>query len=217
MPVNLKHRTKVVACWLRDRFWPLLENEPNGTRDEDIVYTTEDIITKDVDRLKVLMELLKTEIATENERNKIVEGKLQSLLAFNTVAIGIITILITFLTAKTTTTLPPKAVASAVVLAGYIALQLFRTIWASIKGLQRREYTTLTIESIISLDKWQTNDMYYKNLLIDMCECLKKNYPVIDDKVNQMAVAHVSILNAIFGLIILLLLIVTAVVCQLLG
>jgi len=163
---------------------------------------------KSLDIITASMECLKTEMAAEDDRNKRVEAKLQSLLGLNTAGIGIITTLVTLLTANKETAFPPRIVLFAVAIAGYVALQLFRAVWASVRGLERRHYAVLTIEVIDPTDHDADVGAYYARLYSEMRDCLRKNYAVIDDKVDQMALAHTAVLNATFALALLVLLVI---------
>jgi len=210
---NVTNRSMKVAYWLRDRIWPMLEP---STSESDVLREAPTYpADQDVEVLKASMEFLKIEVAAENERNRVVESKLQSLLAFNSVGIGIVTAMVTFLTSNSThdkmAAFSPQAIALFVFVGAYIASQLFRAVWASIKGLQKRAYTSLGAESIVPGIEDSGAYNYNARIFTEMHDCLRKNQPVINGKVDQMEIAHTAVLNAIAGLMLLLVIAVLAV------
>lgn len=78
----------------------------------------------------------------------------------------------------------------------YIAMNLLRSLWATVSGLMRRGYKQLPCEDIIAKDNEDL--INYKTRIINQrLNHIIWNDWVLDQKVSEMAVAHVALRNAL--------------------
>ena len=188
-----------------DWIWPHLTGDEEPTPPDKNYFGKEHI-----GNLDSISRVLSSRLAQVEERTRIVESKLVALLTLTSV---LSTAVVAGLAAATTLgTLREDArslAAIAVILVFYVAAQLLFSLWATVAGLMRRGYKQLSPHQIVPQND-ENGEMYQIRLLNLQANHTYWNEWVIDQKVSQMAVAHVALRNALtatFALIVLALVI----------
>lgn len=179
-----------------DLVWPVL------TGDED---KPEDVVCLDAENTGLLTEVevvADKRIAEADERYKQVTGKLLALLTLATVFSAVITAGIVA-AAMMSVTKPDKVIATLTIpLVAYIAIQLARTLIATVSGLTRRGFLQLGFKDIMP-GKTESAEEYRLLILNKRVDYLFKNELVVSQMVSEMTVAHVAISNALIASVIL--------------
>lgn len=156
----------------------------------------------DKEKRDEVIHCIQTAFEAEEERDRRVESKLTSMLTFGTAALSVVLALIGMLTQGSIIS-GNNALRWIVLLGfGYIAIQFCRTGFAALNGLGRRSWARPSFDQLLpeskNTDDWdqQIACVYINATLI--------NRETINRKVEQMAIAHVAIRNAIFVLLILI-------------
>lgn len=121
--------------------------------------------------------------------------------------------MIAFLTSGKVQAFTPMSIWIVVVFAAYIALQFLLAIRAAIKGLGRRPFNRLSLEDLLPRGKESKKD-YLQRTGKEIADAIAHNRSAIDQKVSQLALAHESIVNAVWALLVLLLVILAIVVIE---
>jgi hypothetical protein len=201
----------VLAEWLRDRFWPTLLAHPKAGKATDFEWPT--ALTASDENLLLAYEALKDQMKSEDERMKIVEAKLLNTASFAPLAMTIFVAMITFLTSDKVQLFTRVSIWVVAIFGGYIALQFLLAVRAAIKGLARRSFKRLSVEDVLPHGKESRSD-YLQRSCKTIAAAIIENRRVIDQKVGQLALCHESILNAVWGLLILLLVLLGIVATQ---
>ena len=164
----------------REFFWPLLE--PLKKKEFDAL-KVDDLTVKD-DDLDTCYDLTLKYYDSENERAKTIESKSTIFIA----AIGfVISILLSM---STGLLLNPKIqlgflTSFSVLMWGVIVIYFCRTVWFSIKALERQEY-----HSIGHKDYVKEKKDYKRELITDIINKTRKNSGTINLKVDNMVMAQ---------------------------
>lgn len=184
---------------IREFFWPLLEKHPIAQPD---LIRKEDI-TVDSSLLEKTLGYAIENYKEETERKKTVEGKsslfIGTISVVTSVIIGVTSVLV-----KTSNF--NLAVSSLVFLLFILTVYMSRTVWFSIQALERRSYFTISINDFLIND---TNGDYYKRLIAEITNKIRKNSLTINSKVDSMTMAQeyfkrAIIVVAIYSFVILL-------------
>ena len=200
-----------LAEWLRDRIWPTLVPHPKAGNKTDLEWP-ENLAASD-DVLELVYDALKEEMKAEDERIKIVEAKLINTSSFAPIAMTIFVAMIAFLTSDKVQLFTRVSIWIVVVFGGYIALQFLLAVRAAIKGLARRPFKRLSLEDVFPQAEESRTDYLLRACKKVSC-AIAKNRKGIDQKVGQLALCHESILNAVWGLLILLFILLMIVATQ---
>lgn len=187
---------------IREFFWPLLEKgnipEPKQISQEDIS------ICKT--HLEKTLEYALSCYEAENERIKIVEGK-------SSLFIGTISIITSVVLGITSVFIKGSEINTGILILVFLLFMLTvymaRTIWFSIKTLERKSYFSISINDFLISD---SDDSYYKKLIAEITNKLRKNSITINRKVDSMTMAQeyfkrsvvIIVLNAFVLLLIFL-------------
>ena len=85
----------------------------------------------------------------------------------------------------------------------YIEVQLFRSILATVDGLQRRGFLGLTTQSMVPEDNEKGQTDYSIRVLNELLNNIDQNGRTVNGKVTQMAIAHRAMKNSLCGALIL--------------
>ena len=184
--------------WVLDRLWPRIygnEAKPEQAPPEipDIDYL--DRVEKEVENLTIQAD----------ERMRIVDRKIMSLMTFGSVASSVI---IAGTIGAATLDIPTNAwaikvlAAIAVTFSIYIAVQLLNVVVNATAGLSARDYATQKIESAIP-EEGEKVEAYQRRLIISKIRILRQNEWQANRKVDKMKVAHVALKNAAYAAIAL--------------
>ena len=145
-------------------------------------------------------------LAQAEERDRTVESKLAAQLTLTSVLS--VAVIASLATATTVGMLKEEAGAFvwvALPLVFYVVAQLLRALWATLSGFTRRSYKRLSPGDMIPEDG-ETSEAYRTRLRNLQVNNMRWNEWVVDQKVNEMAVANAALKNALivtFGLVIL--------------
>jgi len=92
----------------------------------------------------------------------------------------------------------------------YIALQFLRASLAAINGLGRKSYSHIEAKEIAPRPK-EKKEAYLQRACTQMAQVLAFNREVINKKVDQLELGHEAIKNAVWGPLLLLLVILVIV------
>ena len=177
-----------------DWIWPRLTGKPKPSPDEHLVITT-----TDEDLLHEIENAVDKRTGQVDERLRTVETKLASLLTLTSVLSAAVTAgFVAASTMQLQKGFPIIPVWITLILVFYIAMNLLRSLWATVTGLIRRGYKQLTCEDIIPKDK-EDHLCYKTRLLNERLNHVKWNDWAVDRKVSEMAVAHTALRNALFA------------------
>ena len=165
---------------VREFFWPLLEKgevqkiqklEPNEIKVEN----------------KHLEQTLKYALdfyESEAQRKKTVEGK-------SSLFISIISIITSIILGVTTVLVKSNdfsvVLLFLIFLLFVLSIYMSRTVWFSLKTLERKAYYSVSINDFLINEK---NDDYFKRLVSDITNKVRKNSIVINEKVDNMTMAQ---------------------------
>ena len=188
-----------------DWIWPHLTGDTE-TAPED----HDNFSTKHTGLLDEVNSIFSSLLAQAEERVRNVESKLVALLTLTSVLSVAVTASLAAATTLGTVAEDARIFAwIAVALVFYVAVQLLRSLWSAVAGLMRRSYRQLSPEDMIPEDG-ETSEAYRTRLRNLQVNYMRFNEWVVDEKVSEMAVAHVALRNALtatFALIVLALLI----------
>ena len=177
-----------------DWIWPRLTGKPEPSPDEHLVITA-----TDKDLLHEIENAIDKRTGQVDERLRTVETKLVSLLTLTSVLSAAVTAgFVAASTMQLQKGFPIIPVWITLILVFYIAMNLLRSLWATVTGLIRHGYKQLTCEDIIPKDK-EDNLRYKTRLLNERLNHVKWNDWAVDQKVSEMAVAHTALRNALFA------------------
>ena len=147
--------------------------------------------------------ILLSRLAEGEERSKSVDSKLLALLTLTSVLSTVVAV--SLAAATTLGTVKADAKLFAWFLVFYAALQILRSLWATVAGLGRRSYKQLSPADIVPRDA-EANEGYRIRLLNLRVNHLCWNEWVVDQKVSDMAVAHTALRNALTAVSLLVVL-----------
>jgi len=190
--VGFKTHLKRCINRVPDWIWPHLTGEPVPAPDEQRSVETGDKVL-----LEAMEHVLEKRISQVDERLRTVETKLVALLTLT----SILSAAVTASFAAASNVVIQKDFRSVPVwitlaLLIYLAFNLLRSLWATVSGLMRRGYKQLACKDIVPRDE-EDHVNYTARILNQRLNHVKWNDWVLDQKVSEMAVAHVALRNAL--------------------
>jgi hypothetical protein len=165
---------------IREFFWPLMDKKlPEKPRELEI----EEIVIAD-EHLPKTLEYAMNGFNAQEERRKTIEGK--SSLFVGTISV------VTSVVIGISTTIVKSIQCNPFLIVLYFLLfiltvYLLRTIWFSIKVLEKEAYHTLSFDDF-NLNEAKAN--YYKEVITIVVNYTKRNSWVINKKVDNMVMAQ---------------------------
>ena len=191
-------RRHLLLHWVLDRFWPVLD----GVRQPpERPHLTVDASVKDESVLRYAYQRLREELLAEADRLKTVDSKLLALGAVLPPCITIMLGLVTFLTSGRVQQFTEASVVVVAVAAFYICLQFLRALIASVQGLARRDYLDGIAQAILPKTAQSPTD-YLREACETLGQQVVQHREATNDKVSELAIAHVSLTNAACGLLV---------------
>ena len=177
---------------------------PHLTADVDPAPTDQDPFSAEHgESLDEITSILSSRLLQLEERNRGVEFKLVILLTLTSVLSTAVAASLAAATTLGTVEDDAKPIAwFAVFLVSYAAIQILRSLWATVDGLVRRGYKQLSPDDIVP-QSGEANDAYRVRLLNLQVNHLRWNEWVVNEKVSCMAVAHTSLKNALTAIFLL--------------
>ena len=145
-------------------------------------------------------EWLSNEVKTEEDRTKMIDGKLQSIVPIASTVITLLLALITFLTSGKVAQFTRTSILIVTFGGAYVAIQFLWAFLRAIKGLARRDFLRVKPKDIIPNTN-ETKETMRRRAFEEMLEILQYNKESNNNKVTQLACGHEAIKNAIVGLI----------------
>jgi len=165
---------------IREFFWPLLENTGNINS-----YSTDIDISKiDSKNLNELFNRVLTCYNEEEERRKTVESKSSLFIGTLSVAVSIVIAIYANLAKDNTITIWQII---SMGLLFILIIYLIRTVWFSIKALQRKTYFILSAKDYISAYSKQNP---HKDLITNLSNAIQQNQETNNRKVDNMTMAQ---------------------------
>jgi hypothetical protein len=197
-------RRKELQERLIDLIWPALVSPPK--KDDGDAFKWPDDRAADDGTLEAAYNLLKDELKSEDDRAKVIESKLLSISSLVPVAMTVTVAMVTFLTSGRAGEFTRTSILIVGAVGAYVALQFLRASLAAINGLGRRSYVHIETEELAPKSK-EKKAAYLQRICGQMTQVLAFNREVINTKVDQLALGHEAIRNAVRGLLVLLLVI----------
>ncbi len=177
---------------IREFIWPLLEKGENSDI-KKLEFTEIEVDQKHLEQtLKYAIDYYESEL----QRMKSIEGK-------SSLFIGIISVLTSIILGATTVLAKENSFSLIlfflITILVLLALYMSRTVWFSLKTLERRSFHTISINDFLINDKG--ND-YYKKLIAGITNKTRKNSIIINEKVDNLTMAQEYFRRAIFIIIL---------------
>ena len=171
---------KILNC-LREFIWPILEKSDIP---DPIPIDIDKIITTENEHLKHVLDQTLKRYEAEEDRKKTVESKSAQFIGTTSILIAIVLgMTSSFLSKDTDVNL---TVLLMIGLLFVLTIYISRTIWFSIRALERRNYHSLS-----AVDFFETSSSdYYKTLIVKIHNITTANYKAINSKVDGMVMAH---------------------------
>lgn len=177
---------------IREAFWPLLEEgEPYESRE----LSASDITVTEANLDRTLEVALK-DFSSEEDRGKTIDSKSSLFISTISVITSIVIAVTTVLVKESNFTLP---VFGLVFLLFLLTIYMARTIWFSIKVLERRAYQTINVDDYLEPEE---GNEYTKKLIVKVVNITRSNYKVINTKVDYMTMAQEYFKRALIVVII---------------
>lgn len=193
---------KKVLYWVRDRFWPYLEPlaeaQPPSSDEWSVTHAL------DNDALEAAYALLKDEFKINLDLVKMVDSKLQSISSLSPIAITIVAAVIAFLIGGKVQQFTRVSILVVAIGGFYIALQFVRAMLAATKGLERKGYYFTRLSDIPPRLE-EKKEAYIRRFCKDIADNLRRNREATNGKVDQLALGHEAIKNAVGGLLVVIL------------
>ena len=184
-----------------DWAWPHLTGDAEPAPEDQDIFSVEH-----VDSLDEITSILSSRLVQLEERTGGVESKLLALLTLTSVLSTAVAASLAVATTLGSVKEDARLLAwFAVFLVLYAAIQILRSLWATVDGLVRRGYKQLSPDDIVP-QSGEANAAYRIRLLNLQVNHLNWNEWVVNEKVSCMAVAHAALKNALTAIFILVLL-----------
>lgn len=165
---------------IREFFWPLLEE----CEIQEPLMLNENNISVDSSHLKDTLEYAINCYEAESDRKKIVESKsslfIGTISVVTSVVIGVTSVLVKVSDFNISITF-------LVFLLFILTLYMSRTVWFSIKALERKNYYSISVTDFLIND---VNDDYFKKLIAEITNKISRNSLTINIKVDNMTMAQ---------------------------
>jgi len=163
----------------REFIWPLLEDEEDGGQNgpEFKLHVTSENLTQ-------AFELISKVQDAEDERRRSIESKSSLYISTIGVSTSIVVASNALITGNNENNL---AIKISVFLSFLLSIYTFRTVWFSVKALDRGTYNLMGIKDI---NFKGTKDEYEKHLISSLARKITANYDTINTKVDNFTMAQ---------------------------
>ncbi len=184
-----------------DWVWPHLTGDAEPAPEDQDIFSIEHI-----DSLDEITSFLSSRLIQLEERVRGVESKILALLTLTSVLSTAVAASLAAATTLGTVEEDARLLAwTAVFLVFYSAVQVLRSLWATVDGLVRRGFKQLSPDDIVPQVE-EDNNAYRIRVLNLQVNHLHWNEQVVNEKVSCMAVAHTALKNALTAIFFLVLL-----------
>lgn len=197
---------KKVLTNIREFFWPLLEkphegksvpsgentktdgNDSNNKDSSDDVANNStpyyEIIEIEDDNMEEAFKLILRIADSEEDRRKGIESKAALFISTISIATSIVVAANTLITGNQKINLP---IIVSVFISFFLSLYAVRTVWFSIKALERKSFYSLDFNHV---NLKGTKPEYHKKMISAFQEMTTKNYDTINGKVDYFTMAQ---------------------------
>lgn len=165
---------------IREFFWPLMERK--GKKEPRSLHPNQ--INIDSSKLEKTLEYTIGYFESESERKRSVENKSSIFISIISVATAVILGVTSLLVKDSEFNL---LLFLLIILLLILTVYMVRTIWFSLKAMERKAFHVISIEDFLIED---SGDKYYKALIAEITNKVRKNSLVINEKVNNMTMAQ---------------------------
>ena len=165
---------------IREFFWPLLEKDEIP----EPIQLESNQIEVDSNHLEKTLEYAIDFYESESERKKTVESKSSLFISIISVVTAIILGITSVLVKVNEFSLVMLIL---LVLLFILSIYMTRTVWFSLKTLERKAYYLISINDFLISE---TDVEYYKKLIADITNKVRKNSIKINEKVDNMTMAQ---------------------------
>ena len=184
---------------IRDFFWPRL-SDPLPCRPKCKTY----IGDNNQAPLSEVAEILSYRLEQLRERDETVQTKLVALLTLTSVLSVMIAASLTAVATIGKIDEESKfPILIGAILIAFVAFQIARALWCTISGLTRREYSQLS-PAHIAPKRGETSDNYRIRAFNKLLNQIRQNDWVVDRKVDDMAMAHIALQNAMMATFVII-------------
>lgn len=195
---------KIVYSFI-DCVWPIVsptsqeQKENQRKRDEERLQkdlkSMEALCKCDVEEIENAHKDIQNILEKEKEKIVSVENKLGTLIALAALSATLVL--------SVNSTGNNIVHWSTLLVTGYCLLQLIRILFATLSGLRRRSFPTLTISTLSKT--WGNNKKHLLSILMAQVRHIHEYQEIGNIKVTNLAIAHVALRNFLFGLFTLFL------------
>lgn len=171
----------------REFFWPILE----PLNEEDAKPQLEFVLQIEEENIDTVLNLAKKISETEEDRRKGIETKAALFLSTISIATTLVVASNTMMNSKFENGL---AINISLVISFLLSLYTIRTVWFSVKALERGNYHVLGFKDI---NVKGNEKEYKKNLIITIATQTRANYSTVDEKVDNLSMAQAYYKRAI--------------------
>jgi hypothetical protein len=161
----------------REFFWPLLE--------PPLEYSNEEVkpLIIDDENLDKVLDLQLKKLENEDDRRKGIESKAALLLSSISIASSLVVAANSLVINNKNT----FAVRGSVLIAFILTIYSIRTVWFSIKALERKRFSTLDYKD---LNIRGSKKDFQKSLILKAENYLRANQIVVNDKIDMLTMAQ---------------------------
>jgi hypothetical protein len=192
-------RPRKVLFRLVDLIWPTLE--PLGEQRMMAPLRWLPIRRNSPEVIEAAFEILTAELKNQDEHIRRIESKLLGISSLAPLAATVLVALVGFLVSGRLQQVTEGTGLTVVIGACYVVLQMLRALSAAINGLRRRGFQVLSLEDVRPKPDQEKND-YLVLLCEELCATITNNREAINVKVDQLELGHTSLKNAVAGLLI---------------
>ncbi len=189
---RLRQRLRSLYDRIPDWLWPHLTGEPVPAPDGQRLAET-----CDASLLDAMERAVERRVSQVDERLRTVEGKLAALLTLTSILSAVVTAgFAAALTLKLDTGLSSVPVWAGFAIVVYLGVNLLLSLRATVRGLIRRGYGEIAYTDLVP--RIVEDQMAYRaRILSEQLANAEWNDWVLDQKVSELAVAHVALQNAL--------------------
>ncbi|MFV0572860.1 MULTISPECIES: hypothetical protein [Flavobacteriaceae] len=165
---------------IREFFWPLLEKGES----QEIQKLESGEIKVENKHLEQTLKYALDFYESEAQRKKTIEGKSSLFISI----ISVVTSIILGVTSVLVKTNDFSVILLFLIFLLFVlSIYMSRTVWFSLKTLERKAYYSISINDFLINDK---SDEYFKKLISEITNKVRKNSIVINEKVDNMTMAQ---------------------------
>lgn len=189
-----------VLYWLVDRFWPTLEPQKAAPISQVPKWVGTGLTSAEV--IESSYQMLKEEAKAVEDDLRIVEAKLQTISSTAPIALTILVAIVAFITSGRFKEFTEPSVLTVLTVACYVEVQFLRAFLAAVQGLSRKQFSAFQLADTIPSRNY-SKDQFLLKTCEKLAGIISKNRLLVNAKVEQMALGHTALKNAVAGLLLM--------------